>query len=258
MEIRFRHITALLRAVEITCTVPHLDVDEYDGHVEEIARLVRERLHISRGPIQDLTKAVEDAGILVIPIDFETKRVDAISRWIPGLPPLFFVNMHSPKDRYRFSLAHELGHIVMHELPNPDIEDQANRFAAEFLLPEREISSELSNLNLTKLAILKRYWKVSMAAILMRAQALNTVTANRARYLWAQMAKAGYKTREPAELDVQGEQPHLLDKLIEKHRQELGYSIDDLSEMLALKKEELWLLYLQGRDRPPLRMIQNL
>ena len=140
----------------------------------------------------------------------------------------------------------------MHELPNLDIEDQANQFAAEFLLPGKEIRAELSNLNLTKLARLKRYWKVSMAAILMRAQKLDTISSNHARYLWAQMAKAGYKTREPAELDVQGEQPHLLERLIAKYREELGYSINDLSEMLALKKEELRSLYLQqDHDQSP-------
>ncbi len=245
MEIRLRHISLLLRALEIPCKVPRFDADEYNGQIEEIARLVRATWHLDRGPIQDLTQAVEDAGILVIPMDFGTKRVDAISRWIPGLPPLFFVNIHSPKDRYRFSLAHELGHIVMHELPNPDIEEQANRFAAEFLLPEREIAPNLTELSLPRLAILKRHWKVSMAALLKRAGDLGTITANQARYLWAQMAKAGYKTREPAELDVKGEQPHLLNELIEKYRNDLNYSIDELSQVLALNKEEFWSLYLQ-------------
>src|SRR5437588_8946588 len=183
MDIRHRHIATLLRAVEIPCNVPRLDIDEYGSRADEIARILRERWRLPRGPILDLTKTVEDAGIVVIPVDFETPRIDAISRWIPGLPPLFFVNRDIPKDRYRFSLTHELGHVVMHALPNADIEKQANQFAAEFLLPERDIRADLSNLDLAKLAILKRYWKVSMAAILHRAEEIGAITANQAPYL---------------------------------------------------------------------------
>lgn len=256
MEIRLKHITRLLRAVDIPCTVPRFDVNEYDEQVEVIARLVREHWKLPRGPIQDLTQTLEDAGILLIPIDFETPRIDALSRWIPGLPPLFFINKSSPKDRYRFSLAHELGHMVMHADANPDIEVQANRFAAEFLLPERDIRAELYDLNLAKLAILKRYWKVSMAAILKRAGDIGAITTNQARYIWMQMAKMGYKTREPVELDVGGEAPELLHELIETYRKDLGYSIADLQEMLPLNDEELWLQYLEGSDQPPLHMIQ--
>jgi Zn-dependent peptidase ImmA (M78 family) len=257
MDIRHRHMAALLRAVEIPCDVPRLDIDEYGGRADEIARILRERWHLPRGPILDLTKTVEDAGIVVIPVDFETPRIDAISRWIPGLPPLFFVNKDIPKDRYRFSLTHELGHIVMHALPNADIEKQANQFTAEFLLPERDIRADLIKLDLPKLTILKRYWKVSMAAILYRAEDLGIITTNQARYLWAQMARAGYKTREPIELEAGGEQPSLLEELIETYRKDLGYSIADLQEIIPLNEEELWQQYLQGHDQPPLRMIHR-
>ncbi len=258
IDIRYRHIEALLRAVEIPCNVPRLDIDEYGGHAEEIARILRERWHLPRKPIQDLTKTVEDAGIVVIPVDFETPRIDAISRWIPGLPPLFFVNKDIPKDRYRWSLTHELGHVVMHTLPNADMEKQANQFAAEFLMPEREIRADLTNLDLAKLTILKRYWKVSMAAILHRAGDLKAITTNQARYLWAQMARAGYKTHEPIELETGGELPSLLDELIEIYRKDLGYSIADLQEVIPLNEEELWSMYLQGHDQPPLRMIRRI
>jgi len=256
IEIRLRHIRTLLQSVEISCSVPQLDIDDYGGEVEAVARAVRAHLQVSRGPIQDLTQTLEDAGVLVIQFDFETSLVDAISRWIPTMPPLFFVNSRSPKDRYRFSLAHELGHVIMHVLPNPDMEEQANRFAAEFLLPEREVRSDLHDLTLARLSILKRYWRVSMAALLKRAGDLGTITPNQARYLWAQMARAGYKTREPVELDVTGEKPQLLHDLVATHREELGYSLDDLREILPLNEEELRSWYLADSAQPPLRIVR--
>lgn len=257
MEIRFKHVYSLLQSTDFDCSIPRIDVDEYNGHVEDVARLVRSTLRIPRGPIQDLTDILEDAGVLIIEFDFETPRVDAISRWMPGCSPVFFVNKLCPKDRYRYSLAHELGHMVMHRLPNPDIEDQADRFAAEFLLPEREIYADLRDLTLTKLAVLKQYWKVSMAAILMRAKTLKLITENRYRYLWSQMSNAGYRTREPAELDVDGEQPSLLQEIIETHINELGYSTSDLGRILALNDRELWSHYLQDQNQPLFRVIRN-
>ncbi|SRR6266699_1419178 len=257
MEIRLRHINTLLTSADIESTIPHLSVDDYQSRIEEIARAIRASLQIPRGPIHDLTQTLEDAGVVIIAFDFGTPLVDAIARWVPQLPPLFFVNQTSPKDRYRWSLAHELGHVVMHELPNPDIEDQANRFAAEFLLPEREVRAGLEDLNLAKLAILKGYWRVSMAALLKRAEDLGIITPNRARYLWAQMAKAGYKTREPVELDIKGEVPKLLHELVETHLDDLGYNETELQELLALNKDEFKAQYLQDPSRPFLRIIHQ-
>jgi Zn-dependent peptidase ImmA (M78 family)/transcriptional regulator with XRE-family HTH domain len=245
IEIRIRHIAALLRSVEVTTTLPQLDADDYNGDAAEVARAVRASLQIPRGPIDDLTETLEFAGVIVIPFHFGTRLVDAISRWIPTLPPLMFVNQDSPKDRYRFSTAHELGHLVLHSVPNPDMEEQADRFAAELLMPERQIGADLQDLNLAQLTVLKRYWKVSMAALLKRAQDLGSITPNRARYLWAQMAKAGYKTREPIELDVTGESPRFVHELIALYRKELGYSLADLGVILPLDDDELWEFYLQ-------------
>ncbi len=169
-----------------------------------------------------------------------------------------FVNRESPRDRLRFSLAHELGHMVMHTLPSPNIEDEADRFAAEFLMPERDIRSDLHDLTLPRLVLLKRYWRVSMAAILKRAEDIGTITANQARYLWQQMGRAGYRTREPVELDVDGEQPALLQELVRIHQRELGYSRKDMHYLLALNDEELDAIYLQSPTDPgarPLRVL---
>lgn len=251
------HIPALLQAVEVPCSFPILDADEYNGKVERIANLVRERWQLPRGPIQDLTEAIEDAGGIVIPFRFETQLVDAISRWIPGMPPLFFVNVESPKDRLRFSLAHEVGHLVMHALPNGEIEDQADRFAAEFLLPQRDIRPDLHDISLSRLAVLKQYWKASMAAILKRAQDLGAITASEARHLWVLMAKAGYKTREPVELDIQGETPRTLQELIEIHQEQLGYSLGDLAQTLALEEEEVLAAYLSHQPQRHLKLVLN-
>lgn len=258
MEIRFRHIEALLRATEIAPQIPTLNVEDYNDSPEDIARLVRAMWNLPRGPIRDLTEMLEDQGVVIVSFDFETKKIDAISRWLPGLPPVIFINQDSPKDRLRLSLAHELGHLIMHAIPNPDIEDQANRFAAELLLPEYDVRSDLTDLTIAKLAILKRYWKASMNAILKRAEDIRAIGAGRARSLWMQMAHAGYRTREPVELDVQGERPSLLRELVDTHLHDLGYSPADIRKLMLLNDGELYSFYLRDHSKPPLRAVRAL
>lgn len=164
-------------------------------------------------------------------------------RWVPGLPPLFFVNDALTPDRERLTLAHELGHLVMHRSPSATMEDEAFEFAGEFLMPAREIQPFLGNLTLPRLAALKAEWRVSMAALITHATRLGAITERQARYLWMQMSKAGYRQREPAELDFSKEEPRLLGDLFDLHRDEFGYSITDLSSWLSIYERELVATY---------------
>jgi Zn-dependent peptidase ImmA (M78 family)/transcriptional regulator with XRE-family HTH domain len=244
INIQRMHVAALLRAVELpACRIPTLELADFKGKPREVARAVRAILNVGAGPIPNVVKVIEDAGGLVVPCAFGVYEVDAISRWVPGLPPMFYVNTSAPVDRFRMNLAHELAHMVMHRQPEPDMEDQANVFAAEFLMPSAEIKPQLYGLTMTKLAGLKPYWRTSMASILMQAKDLKCISENTARYMWMHMAKRGYKKREPAELDLAPERPALLKEIIDFHRNELGYSVDDLSNALKTTPKDLMSLY---------------
>src|SRR2546421_1977476 len=111
------------------------------------------------------------------------------------MPPLFFVDTRRfTWDRLRYTLAHELGHLIMHhDSTDADAERQADIFAAEFLMPSRDVRPYLYNLTVEKLANLKTYWKVSMSALIKRASDLDAITSRHARTLWMKMAQAGYK-----------------------------------------------------------------
>ena len=128
-------IKRLLYAAELTDNLfPRMDIDEHPSGPGEIARAIRAAWKLPPGPIQNLTKAIEAAGGIVVRCGFGTNKVDAVSQWFPDGPPLFFVNDSIPTDRMRFSLAHEIGHVVMHQLPTDDMEREADRFASEFLM----------------------------------------------------------------------------------------------------------------------------
>ncbi|MDP9438010.1 MAG: XRE family transcriptional regulator [Actinomycetota bacterium] len=253
-NVRALEVASLLRGVEIETDVyfDRLDVDEFDSP-EDIARMVRARWRLPMGPIQNLVRAVESAGGIVVVSDFGTRKLDAISQWMPDHKrPLFFINSDSPGDRLRFSLAHEIGHVTMHEVRSEDPEGEADRFAAELLMPAKEIKSDLRSLSMQKLGSLKYYWKVSMAALVMQARNLGQMTDAQYRRFWTKMGKLGYRTKEPN--PIPREEPSVVKDVIDLYRYHHKYSVSDLSRMTHLHAHEFGHLYLQ-RDQPHLRLV---
>ncbi|WP_437648080.1 ImmA/IrrE family metallo-endopeptidase [Sorangium sp. So ce362] len=230
MQIMF--IERLLRSAEYPeIRIRQHSIEDFDNSPAEVARAVRSELQVPKGPIRDLTEVIEDAGGVVVHLDFGTDLVDAVSWWIPRRPPMIFLNANAPGDRMRMNLAHELGHLVMHQEVTPEMEDEANRFAAEFLAPADEIKPFLRSATLKTLAGMKPFWKVSMQFLLKRAQDVQAISDGAARYMWIQISKAGYRKREPPELDIPRETPSTLRSLIEVHMEELGYSADNFAQI---------------------------
>jgi Zn-dependent peptidase ImmA (M78 family) len=214
---------------------------------------------LADGPVPNVIRVIEDAGGIVVRYPFGTPKIDAISRWVPGLPPLFFVNTNLPPDRERLTLAHELGHVFMHDVPNPDMESQANAFAAEFLMPAKDIAHHLDRVTLERLAVLKPYWRVAMSALLYRATELRKLSRRSSQFLWMEMSKHGYRRVEP--IHIEGETPTALRELIDLHRQHFGYGLDEFASMLAAEPQELVSLYgitqTAAEVRPTLRVVHN-
>ncbi|MDQ5820152.1 MAG: XRE family transcriptional regulator [Actinomycetota bacterium] len=246
--------TRLLNGVEIDppFEFPRMDVDLYDS-VEEIAQLARAHWQVPLGPLNSLIGTIEAAGGIVIRTSFDTDKLDAISQWTPGEHPFFFVNESIPGDRLRWTLAHELGHIIMHGVPSPQQEAEADRFAAEFLMPAREIRPELANLAMPKLTTLKQRWKVSMAALIRRATDLGQISARQQRSFFMRFSQLGYRKNEP--FSIPQEQPSLVKKVLEIHRSEHGYSISEMSQAALLFEDEFRDRFLADEAQVRLRLV---
>lgn len=249
------HLVRLLRSVTLEpgLPLPELEVDE-QGSPEEVARVLRATWMVRAGPIPALVDLLERAGILVIPLDPGIEKVDAVGWNLPDLPPLIFFNPAAPPDRIRFSIAHELGHLVMHRIPTEDMEGEANRFAAEFLAPSDQLAGHLRELSLERLARLKLVWRISMAALLYRAKELDCLTDRQYRYYWTQFGKRGWRTREPGSDQIPLEEASLLNGILQLHLTDLGYTLEDLATALNSTPTDLGDLY--GLGEPPLRVIR--
>ncbi len=248
LNIRLIHLRRYLRAVEVEPELPCplIDVDEGDGP-RQIARDIRRAWSIPDGPIGNLTDYCERAGIVVICCELEAP-IDGVTMIVRDLPPCIFLNSRVPTDRMRFSLAHELGHVVMHRMPTEGIEDEANAFAGELLVPERSFRRAAigQRITLDWLARQKAYWRVSMAFLLYRAGSLDVITRHQSEYLWKKISALGWRTREPHETDIAPEKPSVFPGMVRFHAEQLGYGMQELRFLLNSEPGDLQKLY--GRE----------
>lgn len=253
MNILKFNVEKLLKSVEVPAeNLPKWDVSK-NGSPSLYANYLREFWRMPKGRVDNLTKIIENNGIIVIHVDFGSSQLDGLSLYTDDNQAIIFLNKNMSGDRIRLTLAHEVGHLGMHfaqvlELDR-DVEAEAFEFASELLVPSDEILPHLASINLTKLADLKRYWKVSMGSLVVKANRLNLIKDNSYRYLWTQFRKNGYHIQEPPELNVPVEKPTLVREILDAFINDLDYSKSDLSELLNLNLTDFEDFYFEPTSR---------
>lgn len=257
INIRRQHIARLLSSfeVEIQRTIPQIDLDESGLTPEEAAERVRAYWLVPKGPIQSVTELIEEAGGVVVISSFDTNLLDGVSFRAERMPPLFFMNKDVPGDRFRFSLAHELGHMVMHSLPDDDdkMEKEAHRFASAFLMPRKEIRPYLVNTKLANLGKVKSYWRVSIKALIVAAHDLKLTTDHQYKSLNIQYNKV-FRGREPIEVPL--ETASAIERMVDYHTDILEFSLEDLAELLRITPAHAQSLYGKN-DCGPRLIVSN-
>lgn len=205
-------------------TVPTFPVSEQalDGErPEDAAKYVRLDWAMSAGPVGHLVRLLENHGVLVVFSPSGAASVDAYSFEASSRPVIVLNPQKDDYYRQRFDVAHELGHLVMHRDAEPGgriVEDQANRFAAEFLMPEEDISPLLPksmNRNVwAQLGHLKEKYGVSMQALLFHARRLAVLSDVSYRNAMMTVSARGWRRSEPGLVNTV-EQPSMLPRAVE-------------------------------------------
>ena len=255
INLRRQHVAKLLRSFELKVLkpIPQIDLDESGLTPERVAERLRAYWLLPRGPVPNVVEIIEAAGGIVLLCRFGTNLIDGVSFRSEAMPPLFFMNRDVPGHRFRFSLAHELGHMVMHTTPSEDalMETQAHRFAAAFLMPAADIRPYLTRVKLSNLGRVKEFWRVSIKALIRRSYDLKLVTDHYYKVLNIQYNKS-FKEGEPGE--VLPEQPTLFKNMVTFHLKSLGYSVTELASFLMLNEDEMRRAYF---DQPRLRVVTS-
>lgn len=216
--------------VQPVLDIPMLPAADYGA--AEAARHVRRAWNLPIGPIDNLTELLEMAGVIVVVGAFPADGLDGVSMWA-GPWPVMYLSALAPVDRRRFTMAHELGHLVLHREFYDDTsgESEANRFAAELLMPAAQIEPRLRRLSLREALALKMEWRVSVTALIQRAKDTKAITSEDATRLHKQRSAKGWTRHEPLSDQLPQELPTTLSRVVETLA-DAGYSERELGELL--------------------------
>lgn len=184
-----------------------VDPDERTMTPEDAAKAARKFFGVAPGPIQHVVRLAERAGVVVVFSEPGVAAIDAYSLHTATRPVIILNPVKDDYYRQRFDVAHELGHLIMHHDAEPGgkvAEGQANRFAAEFLMPAEEIApllpSSTAGRAWAQLAEVKEHWGVSLAALLYRARTLGVMGDVAYRNAVVRMSQNGWRRAEPGRI----------------------------------------------------------
>lgn len=194
------------------------EVNEAD-QIEILANQLRDAWALGRNPVLDLTGTLEERGIKVFQTHaFREGRFDGLACKVNGAP-IVVVGARWPGDRQRFTLAHELGHLLLENRISPalDIEKAANRFAGAFLAPASEVEKELgrrrTRFEPRELCVLKKAYGLSMGGWLHRARDLDIINQAAHLNMIKLFRKFGWHRQEPCD-DYPREEPQVFTQLV--------------------------------------------
>jgi Zn-dependent peptidase ImmA (M78 family)/transcriptional regulator with XRE-family HTH domain len=204
-----------LRPLPVKLPVYDGDLNDDDG-IDRIAADVRTAAGIEPDSvIPNVIRAAERLGCVVLPLDRELGRHWGMSLTVDGIPVIRVARpSHDPEsdipgDRQRFTVAHELGHLVLHsgsaQPATPSeaakMEREANRFAASFLVPGdvalEDLNSNGGRITLSTLAAMKQKWGYSVKAFVFRFRELGVIDDAQARSLYKQISARRWNKEEP-------------------------------------------------------------
>lgn len=200
-------------------------VSDWDNElIEKLATKVREHWGIGDKPIANIVHLLERNGIMVFSIDTDSQKVDAFSQHRTGRPFIFLGNDKQSAFRRQFDGGHELGHVLMHpDIDNQEIlsreenkllEYQANRFASALLLPADAFAKTVTSTSLLHFVELKKYWQVSIGAMIYRCKELNLIDDSRYTSLQKQISMKKMRVKEPLDDVYPLQKPVVLKKSI--------------------------------------------
>ncbi|MCJ0225724.1 ImmA/IrrE family metallo-endopeptidase [Clostridioides difficile] len=193
---------------------------------EEAALLLREAWGLGLKPVDNIIYEVEQHGVIVTGFPTSIDYIDTFSQMIDiegkTMYLIGYSNNNTSTSRLHFDIAHELGHICLHEwsedveaLEKQEFEDresEANRFASTFLLPEEtfKLDAKRTPLRIPNYTELKRKWKVSIQAMIRRSYSLGIISMDEYQSMIRTLQRRGLRKSEPLDDELLTSLPALL------------------------------------------------
>ena len=189
-----------------TSLVNHIHVEA----PEIAAEVVRASWGLGNAPIPNLLHLLESQGVRIYSLADNCREVDAFSFWHEDTP-FIVLNTTKSGERGRFDAAHELGHLVLHReerVPQgPQAEQEADRFAAAFLMPRASVLAQVPSMAPIDLVLeAKKRWRVAAMALAHRLHEIGLSSDWHYRQLCVELSKRGYRSTEPGGISRESSQ----------------------------------------------------
>lgn len=253
--LKIKVVELVEKRVELLGAFPELPLQAFAspaGLPERIASLdeidsfsdtVRNVWQLGMNPIAALTDTLEGFGLLVVVVDEENPAFSGLTakaRAEDGREyPVVAVSKRWPGDRQRFTLAHELGHLLLEGRLADDIDEEraCDRFAGAFLAPRVAVLQLLGSrrhaLEWQELYVLKHEFGLSMAGWLQRAKQCGVITDGTHLSMFKRFSAKGWRKSEPGE-PLPQEHPRLFDQLVYRALAEHYISEGKAAELLGI------------------------
>jgi Zn-dependent peptidase ImmA (M78 family)/transcriptional regulator with XRE-family HTH domain len=217
--------------------------------IEQAADDLRRCWGISDEPIDNITRLVENNGIVVSFHDLGADSLDGFSHRNFDRPHIVISTRKASAVRIRFSLCHELGHLLLHrnipkEMLNDAykfklIEKQAHQFASAFIFPQSAFYQEILVPDLTTFRIRKARWKLSISSMIARAKELKIINEDAEKLLRRSYGAKRWNRVEPLDDDIAIDYPELLKDAFELVLSERIQSKSSLLDAIPLLREDI-------------------
>jgi len=230
-------------AQEFTNPLKDFPAVSHHEQVEEASMKLRQAWELGTGPIFNIPELFEDKHIKVVEIDADVS-FDGMQTWVNDAIPIvaYNKNIADKLDRVRFTLLHELGHLLLkidESLTETQKEKLCHQFAGAMLLPKSTLLEELGNhrsrLSVNELGNIKKQYGISMQALVMRANACGIVNSHYTSQFFNMMKQMGWRKEEP--IAYEGvEQSNRFDQLLYRA---LAEELISVSKGAALKNMKI-------------------
>lgn len=220
--------------------------------IQEIADVVRKEWGLGKGPISNLTLLLENNGFVLSKIKLDSEKVDACSTALKEnndkYRPALFYTADTSGVRLRRTLAHELGHQILHShISEEDLalnykqrEREADWFASSFLMPRDSFAREVYSLtSLDNLLALKERWMVSAQSIVFYLHEIDLISENQFNYLKTKMYSRGWRVSEPLDNQIPCENPSMLYDAVRLVLDNKIITVSDFVEKITFPQDEI-------------------
>ena len=259
VQARVLHMLERYLMVEKLLDLPSVEWDKPPGapwpvvgslvEAERGADALRHYWSLGSKSIPDLVELLEGRGVKVLSIEL-ADSIDGLTARVRQASgntlPVIVVNAGHWGERQRFTLAHELGHMVLSVTEAKVNEEKAaHRFASAFLMPAAALWAEVgrrrTSVGWGELFELKQLFGVSVQALTYRCKDLGIFSQVLFRRLFDEFKRRGWRDppyQEPLAVS-EGEKPRRFERLCLRALAEGAVSEPKAAELLAIPVREL-------------------